>query len=346
MTMRLIWFILAGFLLGFTASTLWEWFHFRRERMKLESNRIAELETQLANEQNINAQLRIMLTDAEPFDEALEELPQQPSRIDNKQIRYSSPGVFLDSETSNGDHREADRPSFTQRGINEVPVLPADAGDGDMDFVNDNGNEIARNPTGDSVVEIEQSRESIPEEDSESVIIGRLAAELVREKAPRPAPEAVISEIEMVPRSHDFPDNLSKIKGIGDVYKFRLFKAGIYTWHQVSETDVETLRTATNAYPGANVDEWPEQAQRLAEKHGRQNAYYSGPPPDDLTQIVGIGPVGQYTLYNAGICTYEQLASVTVAELKTLFPIAIAGDEPNFAQWIGLAVELSKAKAK
>ncbi len=28
MTMRLLWFVLAGFLLGFAASTLWEWLHF------------------------------------------------------------------------------------------------------------------------------------------------------------------------------------------------------------------------------------------------------------------------------------------------------------------------------
>lgn len=39
------WYVLAGFLLGFILSTLWEWLYFRRRRMRIENQRIAELET-------------------------------------------------------------------------------------------------------------------------------------------------------------------------------------------------------------------------------------------------------------------------------------------------------------
>ena len=38
------WYVLAGFLLGFILSTLWEWLYFRRRRMQIENRRIAELE--------------------------------------------------------------------------------------------------------------------------------------------------------------------------------------------------------------------------------------------------------------------------------------------------------------
>ncbi|MEX1019811.1 MAG: hypothetical protein WDZ49_09140, partial [Litorilinea sp.] len=31
--MRLLWFVFAGFLLGFSVSTLWEWLYFRRRRI-------------------------------------------------------------------------------------------------------------------------------------------------------------------------------------------------------------------------------------------------------------------------------------------------------------------------
>ena len=135
-----------------------------------------------------------------------------------------------------------------------------------------------------------------------------------------------------------------KIKGIGDVYRWRLYRAGIYTWHQIAESAEETLRAATNAYPGSNIGDWQEQARQLAQKNGRQGAVYDGPSPDDLTKIIGIGPVGARTLFRAGICTYEQLAGATPAELHDLFPIAVAGDEPNFEHWVAQAADLAGRK--
>ena len=47
MNWQLLWFVLAGLVLGFALSTLWEWLYFRRERMIVRDERIAELENQL-----------------------------------------------------------------------------------------------------------------------------------------------------------------------------------------------------------------------------------------------------------------------------------------------------------
>src|SRR5512139_3367247 len=44
MTYSVWWYVLAGFLLGFILSTLWEWLYFRRRRMQIENQRIVELE--------------------------------------------------------------------------------------------------------------------------------------------------------------------------------------------------------------------------------------------------------------------------------------------------------------
>ena len=145
-------------------------------------------------------------------------------------------------------------------------------------------------------------------------------------------------------RATNHPDDLSKIRGIGDVYKQRLYRAGIYTWHQIAEADTDTLRKATSAYPSSNVEEWPEQATKLAAKAGRTGAIYEGPPPDDFTRIYGIGPVVLQSLYRAGICTFEQLAVTSVDELASLFPIAVAGDQPDFAQWVAQATQFADAK--
>lgn len=389
MTMSLLWYVLAGVLLGFAASTLWEWLYFRRKRLNWESDRVEKLQLELADEQALNEQIRLAHSSvgAEPSSE------------------YASPGVFLESEsnevsaddsadkllteadvrprlspvsdegpasldsgrgpaTSQAEASRQAPATATRRESISLQSTPA----GNFDEVDTAGHETEETDhifyafAEDSVEEpvnavtvdlagvgtdmaVAGDEVCVDGYEDEATILERLAAELAQppqEYAPLQSPPA---RARPVARSADFPDNLSKIKGIGDVYKFRLYDAGIYTWHQIAESDVATLRAATHAYPGSNVEDWPGQARELAEKHGRQNAYYSGPVPDDLTQIIGIGPVSERSLYRAGICTYEQLAGATTDELRELFPIAIAGDEPNFAQWIRLAIEYANRKS-
>ena len=47
MTEAFWWYLLAGFIVGFILSTIWEWLYFRRKRMRIENRRIAELEAML-----------------------------------------------------------------------------------------------------------------------------------------------------------------------------------------------------------------------------------------------------------------------------------------------------------
>jgi predicted flap endonuclease-1-like 5' DNA nuclease len=63
-----------------------------------------------------------------------------------------------------------------------------------------------------------------------------------------------------------------------------------------------------------------------------------------MTKILGIGPVSASVLYRSGICTYEQLASTPVNDLEALFPIAVAGDQPDFGQWVTRAAALADEK--
>ena len=134
---------------------------------------------------------------------------------------------------------------------------------------------------------------------------------------------------ELTRRGAEYPDDLSKIKGIGDSYKHKLYRAGIYTWRQIVEADHAALRRATGANSSTDVEAWVTQARALIEKHGRGEATYGGPLPDDLMKILGIGPVNSATLYRAGVCTYEQLAMMPIADLSALFPVAVAGDQPG-----------------
>lgn len=325
MTLRLLWFVLAGFLLGFAASTLWEWLHFRRERMKLRDRRVRELEGQLHD------QKRMMSEGGQAV---------APFAAVRSQPQYHSPGVFLDSEAPEATDY-AEEPELATPGgeFASIPRARETVPKAVDRLVKDQPSRVAPERADvSSPVRVEP-----PVRLTES--LERLAASLSSRVVPVEALPGPNYRKFYQERPADYPDDLSRIKGIGDVYKWRLYKAGIFTWHQIAESDEATLRAATNAYPSSNVDEWREQARLLAAKNGRQNAVYHGAQPDDLVKIVGIGPVGARTLYRAGICTFEQLAGATPEELHELFPIAIAGDEPDFSHWIAQAVELASKKS-
>jgi len=325
MTLRLLWFVLAGFLLGFAASTLWEWLHFRRERMKLRDQRVRELEGQLHD------QKRLMSEGRQPV--------AQPAVV-RSQPQYHSPRVFLDSEapevTDEEEQAELATPTVefasVARALDAVPKTADRLAKDQPSRVAPVRSEVASSVRVETPVRAVESLEE-------------LAASLSSRVAPAEALSGQDYREFYLERPAEYPDDLSRIKGIGEVYKWRLYKAGIFTWHQIAESDEATLRTATNAYPSSNVDEWREQARALAAKNGRQNAVYQGDQPDDLAKIVGIGPVGARTLYRAGICTFEQLAGATPEELHELFPIAIAGDQPNFSHWIVQAAEFASNKS-
>lgn len=426
MTTKLLWFVLAGFLLGFVTSTLWEWFYFRKERLKLNDRRIRELEAKLRD-------LETTPTGPVPSNSG-------PTSAWGNQD-YRSPGVFLETEefekeddpTSEPEQDRARAPSpdsssaasvmafsalpsasvpmkSDDRSIVPRPELrpeghveqsPADSlrarrgenarsrqellatlrrnseppqrgqvslrTEGQADSQNESAKAEpeVRLPTKSASTLIsptppasqESQARQISSDNAFSTVRGvtPAAAQFVNDSSTsqaeppaalvvKPARQKWAGNADLTRRTQEYPDDLSKIKGIGDVYKQRLYRAGIYTWKQIAENDLETLRRATSAYPSSNVDEWLIQARQLMEKQGRANAVYSGPPPDDFTKILGIGPVSAAALYRAGICTYEQLASTSITDLAALFPIAVAGDQPDFAQWLTRSAELADEK--
>ncbi len=428
MTTKLLWFVLAGFLLGFVTSTLWEWFYFRKERLKLNDRRIRELEAKLRD---------------------LETAPVSPIPSNSGPTsawgdqEYRSPGVFLeteelekeddpDSEPEQDRARASSSDSSSAASVMVFPALlsappPVKSDDRSIvprpesrpevhaepspaDLLRARRGESARSrqellatlrrnsepPQRTQASSRTESQEDtqnesakpepevrLPSKSASTLIsptppasqesqarhvssdnafstvrgVTPAAAQSVKDSStsqtePPAAPEVKsvrqkwAGNADLTRRTQEYPDDLSKIKGIGDVYKQRLYRAGIYTWKQIAENDLETLRRATSAYPSSNVDEWLIQARQLMEKYGRTNAVYSGPPPDDFTKILGIGPVSAAALYRAGICTYEQLASTPITDLAALFPIAVAGDQPDFAQWLTRSADLADEKHK
>ncbi len=133
------------------------------------------------------------------------------------------------------------------------------------------------------------------------------------------------------------PDNLTAIRGIGDLHERRLYQVGIFTWDQLSRVDAETLQQITHALPGSDTRAWTEQARELAQANHRIGAIYDGPLPEDLTRINGVDQVYEDELYAAGIFTYRQLAECAPDELARIIPARLAGEELDFASWVAQA---------
>jgi len=106
------WYVLAGFLLGFILSTLWEWLYFRRQRMRIENGRIAELE----------ATVRSLSVTSHA---------SESSVSSGMAAGYQSPLVFLEGEEDDGDTVEVIVPAppepvnLDQSGADQtVPTQP------------------------------------------------------------------------------------------------------------------------------------------------------------------------------------------------------------------------------
>lgn len=414
MQMRILWYVLAGFVLGFITSTLWEWLYFRKRRLERFSSfaKGAEFTAAWRNESALpeetayaNASAPATSRQNPPRRNAAppatsEELLWQTSA-------YRSPGVFLDSEK--GVRRAkpaAPAPREKARGHTEplvsepgvtpatsappqvapletnsspvnppVLVLPSSADEVDAtvkaillpepapppvtvvdlpttNFVRPSGNLERSELPGAARLRatLEQAGHELP---ASTPAVTNLPALPPPENPSTPAPNVEIEPAAItvvnkwtVPRSAGCPDDLTKIQGIGEAYKRRLYAAGIYTWQQVANSTADQLRNVTKAKPNARPDEWKARAQELMQKFNRAEAIYDGPLPDDLTKVSGIGPTYADSLYRAGICTYEQLASVTPTELAAILPTPAIGNEFNFPDWIRQATQLANVKQK
>ncbi len=370
-TFQVIWFIGAGFILGFAASMLWEWLYYRRKRnAQVEAATLAVLPAIRADDQTATPSD----ASAKPTDESWA-------------MSYRGSGIYLESEQSDARAQPATLPAAAPA---PLPLPVDDKFDDEFDeqaeedaaalpdhLANPRLNPatlatlqavVAQSPIAhgathtrvyavpaQDTIAAKRATSSASEDDT---IHGQ---EVTTDGTPSTVPSALPTDpaealspvdtsiSQAVPtllRSHraaDHPDDLALIKGVGEAYKRRLYSAGIYTWRQVAESDIESLRHITRAKPNANIAAWHAQAQELAKKYQRWHTTFRG-PLDDLTRIDGIGAITADILYKAGICTYAQLAGTLPNELAKIVPAPTVGDENDFDGWINSAVQLATAQ--
>lgn len=348
MSFRVIWFVIAGFVLGFTTSTLWEWLYYRQRRRRLlEQHQQTLLDAQRTSTPRPP---RTVVNQSPQTDSASATADQQ--RTDpptNKAVdpewqlpAYRSSGIFLESEQKDPTQLPASGSdsSSASSGVATAPSQPASTETTPPTRRNDSAAPGSDQPS----TKAESMAGSFADPSSQSApITGSAASSAVA--AGTNQTEGMQGTSKATKRALDHPDNLANIKGIGEAYKRRLYATGIYTWRQLAESDTETLRRITRAKPNADIQSWQIQARELAQTEGRWDANFNG-PLDDFTRIEGIGAITADILYRFGICTYEQLAATNPDELARIVPAPTVGNENDFDGWIRDAAQLAQAKAR
>ncbi len=168
-----------------------------------------------------------------------------------------------------------------------------------------------------------------------------------------PEEEAAPAE-EAAPVAAAAGDDLTQLVGIGPKAAGALTAAGIATYAALSEANEPQIRRAlhdADMTPPGNVSTWPMQASlaskgdwqglmKLNEKQ-RATAKPAAPrtdaaaaaPPDDLTQINGIGPRISTILNEGGITTYADLQRANTGELRQIIAVGGALPPSSLESW-------------
>lgn len=322
------WWLLVGILIGWLLSTLIEWLWFRRKRMEVRDERVAELESALrAASDDGPSSIQgsgVALTDTAAA------VAGVTAPLADRNVTLTAPDLDTAADTPDLDTPVADLPDVSAEMDGPIAVMDTAADTPDLDTP------AADLPdTPDVSAKLDVAKTGLG---AAALAVGATASAGAAEVAPEVADtvaddvaDAPLTGLGSVPSANtNYPDDLTEILGIGRAYETRLYRAGIFTWDQIANMTVSALEEATEAIDAANVADWPAQAQSLALANDRIGARYHGPMPDKLSQIKGIGEGAEQQLYRAGIFTFAQLAATTADDLAAALPTS-RGD---FSDWI------------
>lgn len=302
-----LWFLLAGFVSGFAVSTVWEWLYFRRERWSLAEMDPFRLQTPQQDPASRLPRGAVLETEGAPA-------IVPPLRVTDA---TGAPGF----EVYEAPHRLY----MPWR----VPNVSAALSAADDAGANGNGHTAVSLPQIATLPgPLPATAEPEPDASIETAQVSPTMSPPIR-----PAP----------PRSRGLPDDLTRIPGITPQIQQRLYAAHIFTWHQVATGEADVLARIARAPAESHAEAWRTQAHALAMEHGRENASYSGPIPEDLTQIQGLAANHARTLQRYGIVTFGQLAMASPTELAALFEGMPGAAEPAaYERWLRTARLLAR----
>lgn len=136
---------------------------------------------------------------------------------------------------------------------------------------------------------------------------------------------------------------LTEVKGIGSVFQQRLYRNGIGTFWELANLKDEDMRASlhlsesqSNRFDFGAIR---ADAYRLAQETDTVGLIWQGAKVDDFEPLPGLGKVFEQRLYEAGICTYEDLIAAGQERLAEIVQ-APEMSTPDFGAWAELARKL------
>lgn len=300
------WHLLAGFTIGFILSTLWEWLYFRRRRMVLRNQRIAELEAQLQTYVHATHVLTPEAVHLDDWDEPrFEPLPVYLESEEPFQPTEPQPAEALPAETTTA-------APIKETAAAQVAALPQ----AQHSLAFDSAPLRWSTPAAIGIPEFSRPTLSPP---TERMGMQELPAPPTN-GSPRPRH---IQPEQPAAQNHMDPQRASSANPPEP--------SGVYVTQIQGRTEWLLVRLVQT------LVQFVRQVRSLLNRP-------SPPPPspDELTQLRGLTEVHAQRLRSGGITTLAQLANLSVAELQQLTP----GDTlAHYRRWLADAATLTAAKA-
>ncbi|MEZ4664734.1 MAG: hypothetical protein R2911_44950 [Caldilineaceae bacterium] len=339
MSLQLLWYMLAAFIVGFTLSTLWEWFYFRGRRLQWRDERVHQLTEEL---DSTRAQL--------------ERYRAQASGVATAATYASMPVTPIDTEFQSSAARlESEQPDpietamrFARRDTRPRPVIDEPEPDWPADEASLPFEPEENVPPG--------ARFIAPAEDVEDH--AQTATQPARMAEPAPPAERLPRTITATPQTHAELDELiarleeleRKAAAKSERADDTEFSANIERIAAPASRRTDQLAAAaTQIEPGK--DSTPIESTPI-DSTTSTAAAQSAPPaptpqpvaapssrPDDLQAITGIGKTYANRLREGGIHTWRQMAESDEDKLRALTK---APRVSNVANWITQAAELMR----
>lgn len=177
--------------------------------------------------------------------------------------------------------------------------------------------------------------EALAEQAMTPMPVTALDVTAIKARILRASPEAGVTV-----RQQAWPQDLEKVRGIGEAFAARLYRAGIGTfWELVHLHDAELLAILQPAVSQRRRLDWDairQSALALAQETNTVGLVWSGTRADDFLPLPGLGKGLARRLYEAGILTYEDLAQQTPEHLAAIFEIP-PGGRLDYEAWIAEA---------
>ena len=155
------------------------------------------------------------------------------------------------------------------------------------------------------------------------------------------ATAAIVAGVQ--PQLTDRVQPLSRVKGIGQKLRRRLYDAGVGTYWELASLSNDELRDILKLSPSqlerANLEGIRSGALSLARETDTVGQIWQGNHVDDFEPMPGIGKVYEERLYEVGICTFEQLANTTPERLAEICH-APEMSAPDYGAWVAHATQI------